>query len=103
MSDAQHITIADEGRVLAEADVRSSEYAVQAVLWVEAGHLPTGTRTNLVDAVLDSSTAEPGTPLHLTLPAGDAEMLQRMRERCTTVTARAAGATCQVDTYTPAV
>ena len=103
MSDAQRITIADEGRVLAEANVRSSEYAVQAELRVEAGHLPTGTRTDLVDAVLDSGTAEPGTPLHLTLPAGDAEMLQRLGERCSGITARAAGATCQVDTHTPAV
>jgi hypothetical protein len=103
MSDVQHITITDEGRVLAEADVRSSEYAVRGELWVEAGHLPAGTRSNLVDAVLDLTTAEPGTPLHLTLPAGDGEMLQRMRERCTTVTTRAAGATCQVDTHTPAV
>ena len=102
MSDVQHITIDDDGRLLAEADVRATDQAVQAELWVEAGHLPTGTRSHLVDAVLDSSTAEPGTPLHLTLPAGDAEMLQRLGERCTTVTARAAGATCQVDTRTPA-
>lgn len=29
-------------------------------------------------------------------------MLQRLGERCTTVTARAAGATCQVHTHTPA-
>jgi hypothetical protein len=102
MSDAQHITITDGGHVLAEADVHSTEDAVQAELRVEAGHLPPGTRTDLVDAVLDSTTAEPGTPLHLTLPAGDAEMLQRLGERCSGVTARAAGATCLVDTRTPA-
>jgi hypothetical protein len=103
MSDAQHITIDDNGRLLAEADVRATDQAVQAELRVEAGHLPTGTRTKLIDAVLDLATAEPGTPLHLTLPAGDAEMLQRLGERCSGLTARAAGATCQVDTHTPAV
>lgn len=59
MSHAQHITIADEGRVLAAAEVRSNDDAVQAELRVEAGHLPTGTRTRLVDAVLDLSTADP--------------------------------------------
>jgi hypothetical protein len=104
MSDAaQHITIEDDGRLLAEADVRATKEAVQAELRVEAGHLPTGTRTKLVDAVLEISNAEPGVPLSATLPAGDVEMLQRMRERCTTVTTRAAGATCQVDTHTPTV
>jgi len=104
MSDAaQHITIEDDGRLLAEADVRATNEAVQAELRVEAGHLPPGTRTRLVDAVLDISNAEPGIPLNATLPAGDAEMLQRMRERCTTVTTRAAGATCQVETHTPTV
>jgi len=70
---------------------------------VQAGQLPPGTRSKLVDAVLDSINAEPGTPLNATVPAGDAEMLQRMRERCSTVTTRAAGATCQVHTHTPAV
>jgi hypothetical protein len=104
MSDAQRITIDDDdGRLLAEADVRATNEAVQAEFRVEAGHLPPGTRTKLVDAVLDLTNAEPGIPLSATLPAGDAEMLQRMRERCTTVTTRAAGATCQVDTHTPAV
>jgi hypothetical protein len=104
MSDAQHITIDDDdGRLLAEADVRTTHQTVQAELRVEAGHLPPGTRTKLVDAVLNSTSADPGTPLKATLPAGDGEMLQRMRERCTTVTTRASGATCQVDTHTPAV
>ena len=102
MSDAQHITIDDDGRLLAEADVRATKQAVQAAFRVEAGHLPPGTRTKLVDAVLDFTRAVPGIPLHATLPAGDAEMLQRIRERCATVTTRAAGATCQVDTETPA-
>ena len=104
MSDAaQHITIEDDGRLLAEADVRTTDQAVQADLRVEAGQLPPGTRARLVDAVLDISNAEPGIPLTATLPAGDAEMLQRMRERCTTVSTRTAGATCQVDTQTPTV
>src|SRR3712207_3149980 len=102
MSDSQHIAIADEGRLLAEADVRTSERGVHANLRVEAGHLPPGTRTKLVDAVLDLTDAEPGTPLNATVPAGDAEMLQRMRDRCTTVSTRRTGSTCQVDADMPA-
>src|SRR4051812_31721777 len=102
MFDAQHITIDDDGRLLAEADVRTTNQAVQAQLRGEGGDPPAGPPTQVVDAGLDSTHAQPRLPLHATVPAGDAEMLQRMRERCTTVTTRAAGATCQVDTETPA-
>ena len=97
----QHITIEDDDRVLAEADVRSEPDVVRAALRVEAGHLPPGTRARLVDAVLDIPDAQPGTRLEVTLPAGDAEMLERMRERCEHVETRAAGASCLLNTTQP--
>ena len=100
-SNVQHITIEDDGRVLAEADVRSEPDVVRAALRVEAGYLPPGTRARLVDAVLDSPDAEPGIRLEVTLPAGDAEMLERIRERCDQVEARAAGASCLLNTTQP--
>ena len=81
-SNFQHITIEDDGRVLAEADVRAEPDVVRAALRVEAGHLPPGTRARLVDAVLDIPDAQPGTRVVVTLPAGDAEFLERIRERC---------------------
>ena len=89
----QHITVEEDGRVLAAATVDSDaeQQSVHADLHVEAGHLPAGTRTRLVDAVLDQSTA-PGTHLDATLPAGDGEILDRLRERCDDVQARFAGA-----------
>lgn len=99
--ETRHITIEDEGRLLAEADVFTRPDVVRAALRVESGHLPTGTRTRLVDAVLDIFDAPAGTPLEVTLPAGDAEILLRMRERCTEVDARAAGASCLLHTTTP--
>ena len=65
---------------------------MHADLHVEAGHLPAGTRTRLVNAVLDQPAAAPGAQLDVTLLAGDAEILHRLRERCDDVDTRAAGA-----------
>jgi len=98
----QHITIEDDGRLLAEARVRTTREAVHAALRVESGKLPPGTSARLVDAVIELSTAEPGTPMHVTLPAGDAEMLGRLRERCAGVLAAANGTRCRVQASTPA-
>ena len=66
-----HITVEDHGRLVAEADVRAEEDLVRAQLRVEAGHVPPGARTELVDAVLASPAVEPGTPLQMTVPAGE--------------------------------
>jgi hypothetical protein len=102
LSNTQHITIEDDnGRVLAAADVQAEPEVVRAALRAEAGHLPPGTRARLVDAVLDIPNAEPGTRLEVSLPAGDAEMLQRIRERCEQVQTRAAGASCLLNTTQP--
>ena len=105
MSDTQHIIIedADGGGVLAAAEVHADPDLIQAQLRVEAGAVPQGVRSRLVDAVLDLHTFPPGTTLEMTLPAGDAEMLQQVRLRCGTVDARAAGASCLLRTTTPAL
>jgi GNAT superfamily N-acetyltransferase len=88
-----HVTVDGAEGVAAEADVHADHDngLVQADLHVEPGHQRPGIRTDLVDAVLDS--AEPGSHLLATLPAGDAEILTRLRERCTDVETRSAGAT----------
>jgi hypothetical protein len=95
-TNPQRITVQNAGRVVAEATVTSDidHHAVHADLHVEAGHLPTGTRTQLVDAVLDEAAAEPGTHVDVTLPAGDGEILDRLRERVDDLQTRPAGATC---------
>ena len=95
-SNPQHITLKDDGRILAEATVCSDieDHSVHADLHVEAGHLPVGTRRRLVDAVLDQPTVVPGTHLQVTLPAGDGEILDRLRERCENLQTRPAGASC---------
>ena len=95
-STPQHITVTDDGQILAEATIRTATHrpSVHADLHVEAGHLPVGTRTRLVDAVLDSAAAGPGSHLQVTLPAGDGEILDRLRERCDDLQIRSAGASC---------
>jgi hypothetical protein len=95
-STPQYLTLTDDNQILAEATIRSAIHrpSIHADLHVEAGHLPIGTRTRLVDAVLDLTAAEPGTHLQVTLPAGDGEILDRLRERCDDLQIRSAGASC---------
>jgi hypothetical protein len=103
MSDPRHIIVEGDGRILAEAVLHTDveRRVVAANLHVQPGHLPMGTRTRLVDAVLDECDAPPGTHLQVTLPIGDFEILDRMRERCTEVQTRAAGASVLLDGEIP--
>ena len=88
------IEIQDDGRTLATAEMHAADTGVvHSDLHVESGHLPAGTRTRLVDAVLDHPDTDQADRLLATMPLGDTEMLERVRERCADVDARAAGAT----------
>ena len=93
-SNPQHICVEENGHLLAEATVYADveHRMVRADLPVEAGHLPVGTRTRLVDAVLNQCAAQAGTQLKVTLPVGDGEILDRLRQRCDNLQTRAAGA-----------
>lgn len=96
---ARHVELAEDGQVLAAADVESLDVpgVVRASLHAESGHLPAGTRARLVDAVLDLPETIRGTRLEATVPLGDAESLDRLRTRCDDVETRPAGASCLVD------
>jgi len=89
------IRIEDDGRVLATAEVSpvDAHGVVHSDMHVESGHLPQGTRTRLVDAVLDSPQLGGAETLVATMPISDSEMLERVRERTDEVATRAAGAT----------
>lgn len=95
----QQISVKDGSSVLARADVHSDpdHGLVRARLHVEAGHLPPGTRSRLVDAILDLPQMHSGARLQASLPLGDCELLSRFRERCTHVTTKAAGASCLLE------
>jgi hypothetical protein len=95
VTDQLHLSIAEEGRLLANAVIFSSDPSfVQASLHVEPGPLPAGTCRKLVDAVLDLSEAQTGTSLQASFALGEAELLDQMRQRCREVDVRAAGASC---------
>jgi hypothetical protein len=97
--DRQTIQIRADGRTVATAEVQQTDKpgVVHSDLHVESGQLPGGTRTRLVDAVLDSPEMSHADRLLATMPLGDTEMLDRVRERCDHVEARAAGATKLVE------
>jgi hypothetical protein len=97
--DDETILIEQDGRPLASAEVRPTDEPglVHSELHVESGHLPGGTRTRLVDAVLEHPRVDAADRLVATMPLGDTEMLDRVRERCDHVEARAAGATKLVE------
>jgi hypothetical protein len=97
--DDQIIVIAEGGRALASAEIHPTGEpgVVHSELHVESGHLPGGTRTRLVDAVLGHPQVDAAEHLLATMPLGDTEMLDRVRERCDDVEARAAGATKLVE------
>jgi len=86
------------GRLLATAAVDLADPLVaRAALHVETCRVPPGTRTRLVDAVLDIPEVAARSRLQVALPLGDTEILERVRERCECIQTRAAGVTCLVE------
>jgi hypothetical protein len=94
-----HLDVDVNGRAVAAADVEQHGQSgvVRVSLHVEPGHQPPGSRARLVDAVLDLPEVHAQQRLEAVLPIGEAEILQRLRERCDRVQTRPAGATCLVD------
>ena len=97
--DRPTILIEANGRTMATAEVHRTDVAglVHTDLHVESGHLPAGTGARLVDAVLAHPDVDQADRMLATMPLGDVEMLERVRERCGDVEAHAAGATKLVE------
>ena len=88
----------DDGRPLAVARIELVDAdTARAALHVLPGHLPVGTRSRLVDAVFDDPDVRARHQVQITLPLGDHEILDRVRQRGTIATFRAAGSTCLVE------
>src|SRR3954451_6756115 len=89
------VQIEADGRTVATAEIHPTGQpgVVHSDLHVESGHVPGGTRSRLVDAMLDLPEVDEAQRLVATMPLSDTEMLQRVRERCEQVEARPAGAT----------
>jgi hypothetical protein len=97
--DRQIVEIEDEGRLVASATIRGTDDpgTVHTDLHAESGPLPPETRAQLVDAVLEHPDVSAADHLVATMPLGDTEMLERVRQRCEDVEAHSAGATKIVD------
>jgi hypothetical protein len=96
----QHIEITDGERTVTSADIATSsdgQGPARASLRAAAGHIPPGSRARLVDAVLALPEVRDSPGLQATVPLGDTESLQRLRDRCEGMTTRAAGSSALVD------
>ena len=99
-AEHRNVEVSDADRLVASAQVTASPDAAasaRASLHAESGHLPTGCRARLVDAVLDLPELHGSTHLEATVALGDSESLQRLKERTDHMTTRAAGASALVE------
>ena len=97
--DSRQVTVEVDGRVAAVADVTPTPdpAVVRSAMHVEPGHLPPGTRAKLVDAVLDAPEVSSAERLSASMPAGDPELVEGLRQRAERVDIRRAGATKLVE------
>ena len=96
-----HAEVHADGRVAAWADSElvptQDGNDVRIRLQVAGGHQPAWARRLLLHDVLDRAASAHACHVTLTAPLGDPEILALIRERCTGVTTRSAGATCLIE------
>ena len=101
---SRHVEVGDGGQPVAAAEVTTSagaEGTVRASLHAQAGHIAPGRRASLVDAVMDLPEVQASARLEATIPLGDGESLERLRERTEDVVTRQAGSTTLLDANIP--
>jgi hypothetical protein len=100
----RHIEVKEDGQTVAAAEVTAlndAEGTVRASLLPSSGPAPPGSRAGLVDAVMDMPEVQASSRLEATVPLGDADSLQRLRERTEDSVTRPAGSTALVDAHIP--
>jgi len=100
----RHIEVGDDGQPVAAAEVTASAGAdgtARASLHAQAGHITPGSRARLVDAVMDLPEVQASARLEATIPLGDGESLERLRERTEDAVTRPAGSTALLDANIP--
>ena len=101
---SRHIEVGDGGQPVAAAEVTTSAGAdgtVRASLHASAGHITPGRRASLVDAVMDLPEVQASARMEATIPLGDGESLERLRERTEDAVTRPAGSTTLLDANIP--
>ncbi len=101
---SRHVEVKDGDQTVAAAEVTAVEHAegtIRTSLHPSSGHTPPGSRASLVDAVMDLPEVQASSRLEATVPLGDAESLERLRERTEDTVTRPAGSTALVDADIP--
>lgn len=100
--DARRVEIKDGDQTVAAAEVSQQPGGTaRASLHAASGHVAPGRRADLVDAVVDLPEVQASSRLEATIPLGDTESLDRLRERTEDTTTRPAGSTALVDASLP--
>jgi len=98
---SRHVEIKDEGdHTVAEAQVTTAqgpEGTVRTSMNAKDAYVRPGDRASLVDAVMDLPEVQASDRVEAAVPYGDAESLDRLRERTDDPQTRAAGATTLLD------
>jgi hypothetical protein len=98
----RHVEIRDGSQIVAAAEVTTpAAGTARTSLHAAAGHVPPGWRTDLVDAVMDLPEVRGSERLEATVPRGDGEFLERLRQRTTGAVVRPAGSTVLLDAVIP--
>jgi len=100
----RHVEVKEGGQTVAAAEVTTAEGAegtARTSLHAASGHIPPGSRASLVDAVMDLPEVQSSTRLEATVPLGDGEALERLRQRTEGAVTRPAGSTALLDANIP--
>jgi hypothetical protein len=94
----------DEDRTAAVAEVTTAEGpegTVRTSMYPKIEHVRPGDRTALVDEVMGLPEVRESNRVEATVPYGDAESIERLRERTDDAALRAAGGTTLLDANVP--
>ena len=98
----RQVEIKEGDETVAAAQVsRRPGGTARASLHPPSGAAEPGTRASLVDAVVETPEVQQSGRLEATVPLGDGEALDRLRERTEDTSTRAAGSTALVDGALP--
>jgi hypothetical protein len=101
---SRHVEVKDGDQSVAAAEVTTAQGAegtARASLHAAPGHITPGRRASLVDAIMDLPEVQASTRLEATVPLGDGESLERLRERTEDAVTRPAGSTALFDANIP--
>jgi hypothetical protein len=102
---SRHVEIKDDDdRTAAVAEVttaRGPDGTVRTSMYAKNEHVRPGDRAALVDEVMGLPEVKASNRVEATVPFGDAESVERLRERTDDATLRAAGSTTLLDANVP--